>query len=351
MIRMPRMLTAVLAGCLAGSLTARGDDITRFSSKVLLRGKITEETATEVVIELTQRASKKQVRVPLNDIRTLNYDGAAGLVMRRARALENAGQYDKAIAAYREASAPTEPNRARALQFGQRSAEALQALSRRSGRAQALKGLEQFRASHPDTRFHYAAHELIGRLHLADGDTVNAAAAFAELAAAPWPETKMRGANWAGRILMQQGDTKQAAARFAEVIAAQVATEESKRQQQEAMVLRGECLANMQRFQEAEELLTKVIDVASPEEPLIQARAHNTLGDVHRAAGKDVDALLAYLYVELMYKTNHTELPRALYNLAQLWRDVERPGKASAALEKLNRLYPESEWAKQAAAE
>lgn len=326
------------------------DDVTRYSSKIPLRGAIVAENAQAIRIETRQGTQTQEVSVPLNDVLVVNYDGQVGLALRAARNLESSGEYQKALQRYRGAAkeAAGEGLVGAAAEFGVSRVLTMIAL-REPGRVdEAIEQLEEFRSKHPGSRFHYELHELLGQLYMKKGQHAMGRRAFAELAAAPWEDFGLRALCWEGRMLLEAGNFEEAMAKFEEVAAAPSSTPQAKLGQQDALLLKGECLQKLKRYEEAEGLLRQVIDQTPAEEAQVQARAHNTLGDVLREAGKTKDALLAYLYVELMYSTQREARSKALYYIWQLWKEVGRPDFAAEALQKLKRTNPESPWAKRA---
>ena len=71
------------------------------------------------------------------------------------------------------------------------------------------------------------------------------------------------------------------------------------------------------------------------------------LGGIYRAAGgKDQDALISFLTVDLVYNTVPDSHAEALYNLGELWERGSQPERAREARQSLKTSYPVSPWAK-----
>jgi len=68
------------------------------------------------------------------------------------------------------------------------------------------------------------------------------------------------------------------------------------------------------------------------------------LGDAYRAAGKDQDAVISYLTVDLVYNSSPQNREEALYNLVQLWERGKFAERARATREQLESTYPNSPW-------
>jgi tetratricopeptide (TPR) repeat protein len=337
-----QLLLVVGAAATFATLALAADEIDRRGSKGTLRGTITAETATEVTIKGMQTGEMGEVRVPVAELIDVRYDGPAGLALRTAAGLERAGEFTKAIGQYQKAAAGASGFVGAAIEFGQARSAARQALNSPAKLDDALRGLEQFKSKNPNTRHHFALYELIGRLQLEKGDATAARAAFAELAKAPWPEYQNRAAIWEGRILMKSESFAEAVTKFDAIAAASAKTPEEKLRQQEALLAKGECLAQLKKVDEAVELFRKIIDTAAPEETNLQATAQLALGDVLREAGRPKDALMAYLAIDGLYSAHDEAHPRALGHIAQLWDQLGRPELAAAAREKLQRLHPET---------
>jgi len=55
--------------------------------------------------------------------------------------------------------------------------------------------------------------------------------------------------------------------------------------------------------------------------------------------------LIAYLHVDVLFSTEKSFHPEALYNLTRLWNAVQQPDRANEAADKLTSEYPNSPWA------
>ncbi len=338
---------AVLALVVA---TARAEDeVHRFSSKVKLSGKISAESADAITIE--RKDNGKTETVAVNDIDRIQYDGPIGLEVRKAELLEQGGEYAKAIDAYAKAAdqaADGSPAR-RAAQFGGVRSMVRQAERSPDRGGEALQALAQFRSQNPGSRFHYALAEMTGQLALASGKGDAARAAFAELAKAPWPATRLKAALYEGRILLREGKPDQAFARFDEVVRTPGDSGDEQQRKQEARVARAEALIQQKKHAEAEKELRAVIDEVPSSESSIQAAAHNLLGDAEREMGKPKDAMFAYLYVDFMFSGERAEHAKALAYIARLWDQAGHPDRAEEARSRLKATYPASDWLRVAA--
>ena len=92
-------------------------------------------------------------------------------------------------------------------------------------------------------------------------------------------------------------------------------------------------------------MLHEVIQGNPPEDAAAQAPAYNTLGDCLRAANRPKDALFAYLHTDLLYSKDKEEHPRALHQIAELYRQLKQDGRADEFAQRLKQEYPRSPWA------
>ncbi len=141
-----------------------------------------------------------------------------------------------------------------------------------------------------------------------------------------------------GRILEASNKLNDAAEQYQQVIDQRLDTEQERALQIEAMVLKAGCLAQTGRLAEALKQVQAAIDAAPSDQLELQARAHNLKGDLLVQAGKLKDALLAYLYVELMCSRARKERLYALKKIVQVSEQVGRPDLAEQAKKKLEGL-------------
>ena len=70
------------------------------------------------------------------------------------------------------------------------------------------------------------------------------------------------------------------------------------------------------------------------------------LGGAYRAmGGREQDALIQFLTVDLVYNTLPESHAEALFNLGELWDKGSNPERAREARQNLKSAYPSSPWA------
>lgn len=122
---------------------------------------------------------------------------------------------------------------------------------------------------------------------------------------------------------------------------------ETKRQKLLAEVGKARCLAETSSPDEGIKLLEKVIGENEPSDTELFGRAYNALGDCLLKAGKQKDALMAYLHVDVLFYSDPEIHAESLYHLSRLWAAIKKPDCAASARNLLEQRYSGSVWAKQ----
>ncbi|MBY0398017.1 MAG: tetratricopeptide repeat protein [Thermoleophilia bacterium] len=302
-----------------------------------VRGQIQSETAAEVVVKLGANSTT----IPTDQIASVRYDGQPPSFA-LAETREAAGQLAEAAELYKKAAgeAASRPLLAQSATFKQAEAIADLALSDPARQAEATTLLEAFLRANPNSRNAPTALEALARLKLQKGDYAGAEKTVADLA--KLPRGGERSAVLRARILSKRGEHAKAVAELDAIIKA---APEGSARAREAKLARAESLAGEKKFAEAEAEARSVIAALPPEDAPGQSAAYNTLGDCLRAAGKPKDALLAFLHTDLLYAKDKEQHPRALAQIAKLWRELRQDDRAREAEDRLKKDYPRSPWA------
>ena len=84
-----------------------------------------------------------------------------------------------------------------------------------------------------------------------------------------------------------------------------------------------------------------------PEDKSFLSRAYVVLGELYRAVqGREQEALVAYLTVDLVYNVAPESHAEALFYLSNLWAVARQEERSRQAGQILKEAYPQSEWAK-----
>ncbi|MGQ0637441.1 MAG: hypothetical protein ACT4QC_22780 [Planctomycetaceae bacterium] len=328
------------------------ETVTRKHDKPL-SGEVTGVSKTEVTVKV-KSPREETLTIPANEIQHIGWTGESPET-NLARSDEAAGRFQKALDGYKKAQAgskSTNPLARLEIDYAVARAAGRLAAGDPEKAADAIRQLEEFRSKLADHYRYYEAVQLLGELYLAHKDFPKAQAAFDALGRAPWAETKMVARIATARLLAEDGKQEEALAAFDTVAgtSASGAREESLRQ--EAVLGKARVMVSQGQFAGAEKLLAEVIARADPEDARVNAEAHVRLGDCLREQGKDTDALLAYLYVDVLphlasERALHAE---ALFQLARLWDKVGRKDRAAEAREKLQAdELKDSAWARRLA--
>ncbi|MEM8947016.1 MAG: tetratricopeptide repeat protein [Planctomycetota bacterium] len=187
--------------------------------------------------------------------------------------------------------------------------------------------------------------ELRGNVLLAKQDYDGARAQYAKLGKAPAPYFKARSALLTGRSLQAEGDHQQAAAAFDSALDAAKGNAAAESQQLEATLLGAVSQAALGDVEQSTETIKQIIEQSGSEDTQLLAQAYNALGDCHLQAGNAKAAKLAFLHVDLLFRSATAEHARALYELSRLWNDLGQGDRARDAKQRLKEEYPGSRWA------
>jgi tetratricopeptide (TPR) repeat protein len=350
-IRISLMLPAAAASmALLWGGMLQADDVNLISGSTFkqaiggrVRGQVQSESPSEVVVEL----GATKTSVPTDQIQSIRYDGqSASFALAEAR--ESSGQLAESAELFKKAAAESagKPFLYQAALYREAAVLTDLALVEPDRSKDAKDKLAKFIAAYASGRHIAGARACLARLQLLANDYSGAEATIAELAKLP------RGADRAAvlrtKILARQGKHAAAIAELDRLIAGYPKGSE---RQRAALLAKAESLAGMKQFKEAESLLREVIQGNPPEDASAQAPAYNTLGDCLRAANRPKDALIAYLHTDLLYSKDKEEHPRALHQIASLFRELKQDGRATEFAQRLKQEYPRSPWATRKQAE
>jgi len=339
------VISSVLSAALSlgGSGVVKGDDVNLIAGSAVkgaiggkVKGQVQSEWPSEVVVLLGATTTS----VPVDQIASIRYDGQSAN-FQLAESREAGGQLAEAADLFKKAADESagKPFPLQAALF--REAEVLTdlALVEPDRIKEAKERLTRFVQAYPNGRHIAAARGCLARLQLNAGDFKGAEATIAELA--KLPKAGERAAVLKTKILARQGKHTEAIADLDRLIASYPKGSE---RQRAAMLAKAESLAGLKQYKEAETLVRQVIQGNPAEDSTAQAPAYNTLGDCLRAANRPKDALIAYLHTDLLYSKDKEEHPRALHQIAALFRQLKQDGRADEFVKRLKDEYPRSPW-------
>lgn len=314
-----------------------------------LSGTILGTSPTDVEIETEQGDLK---RVPLDKIAEVIFSDeppkltSARSFLMRGRPADALGELESVQASELEgvpAIVMAEMEFAKAAAAGQMAVES------GDGVAAADAAVAGFLSKYARSHHFFEMQQLLGELRAQGGDYATAMQAFELLSKGPGA-FKIQAFNGKGNILVAQGKFADAVREYDAAIAISAGDEASLTRKREAALGKARALSRLGKHADAIALTKATIDAADPEDRSLLSRAYVVLGSLYRAMeGKDQDALIAYLTVDLVYNTVPDSHAEALYYLSELWGKAREEERSRQSGQNLRDAYPQSGWAKKLA--
>ena len=205
--------------------------------------------------------------------------------------------------------------------------------------------LNEFVRTYPQNFHRLEAVEVVGDLLVATGNYAAAQRQYEELVKTPWPDYQVRAHILLGRAFQAQDKHAEAIKEFDTALALVGSDAANKSPQLTATLGKAVSLVETGKVDEGVRMVEEVIRDGDPEDQELHARAHNTLGSCYRLAGKTQDALLAYLYVDVLCSNVPEAHAEALHYLVPLWEETGQEARAREARQLLRDRYGGSRWA------
>jgi len=327
--------------------TAWAFDVVRAAGRPVISGKVLRTSQLEVVVE--QGSSDGLIKkVPVNEIIGITYDQDP-TPLKTARTHVAGGHFEEALGSLEKLdSARIGREEIKAdVEFYKAYCRAQLALGGHGEVAAAGKEMIAFVSSHAESYHWLKANEIVGDLLVANGSFAAAETYYAKLGEAPWNDYKMRAGVAIGRALLAQKKYAEALRSFEMVLALTADGDRAESQRIAATLGKARVLAAENNPDEAVKLAEGVLGRLNADQTDMLAQAYNVLGTAQRAAGRAKDARFAFLHVDLLYSSVPEAHAEALFNLAQLWGELQRPDRAAQARQTLQQQYKNSPWAKQ----
>lgn len=342
-------LLALWAATLVSSAVLAKDQVRRVKGEKAVTQSCTvrDMSPAEVTVEGDAGVVEK---IPVTEIEYIRFDSEPpSFQLVRSGAIN--GNYESALTQLAKVeSTPGLIDRAdfkSDIEFYKAYCKAKMALAGGGDLLEAGRLMFAFVGSHPKNYHALAANEVLGDLLVQNQKYVEAQDAYSKLANVPFPEYKMKSGVLVGRALVAQKKYPEAEKAFDGVLAI-AAVPGTESQRLAATLGKATCLAESSKPDEAVKLVDEVISKAGPEDTDLLSRSYNTLGNcLAKKPGGEKEALLAFLHVDVLYVGNAQAHAEALFNLAKLWNQVNKPERAAQAVQMLKDRYPNSAWAKQ----
>jgi tetratricopeptide (TPR) repeat protein len=337
------LLLAPFTSQLMAQDTITLDRSARAGSKIV--GKITDVSPTEITVT----SSGSERKVPVNQVQRISLAGEPA-ALRQARSAVLSGQYEQALeslAGLTDADAKETVLR-QEIGFYRIFARAQLALLGGGDPKAAEAEMKAFAARERTTFHFYEIAELLGDLAQASGDYAGAAGYYGYLARAPWPDYELRSNVLLAGALRSQGKLSEAITQYDRALAVNASDPVAVRQQTLARIGKAACQAQQGHASAAIAELEGVITKNDPADERVFAQAYLALGTAYQQADQTLDAVLAYLHIDLLFYGQREAHAEALYNLTELWPKVDQPARAVESRQLLQSRYAGTIWAKRA---
>jgi tetratricopeptide (TPR) repeat protein len=332
-------MTAILASALLHSAAnAQLQDRVYSLTGSPSSGTIGKMTPSEVMLGSARR--------PVNEIKRLEFGGEPR-ELTAARQLALQGQYEKALESLKkiDRNAVKRGFIAQDILYFEAYSQAKLALRGTGDKRAAASAVADFRTKFPENFHFFEASQLFGELAVASNSFAAAEDAFKALLQAPWDDYKMKASVLVGRAMIAQEKYAEAAKEFDKVAGQAVNSAAALRQKRFAAVGKAMCLAETGAIDEGVKMVTQIVAENDPQDSELMGRAYNALGRCHLKAGRDMDALLAYLRVDLLFFSNPDIHAESLYHLRTLWEKANKQNRAVQAKNLLEQRYAGTRWA------
>jgi tetratricopeptide (TPR) repeat protein len=345
------LLACGVAGAVSLTATAPGTALGQAADRVNLvggtsvAGKIVSVSPVGVDVENNDGDTQK---VAIETVREVQF-GAEPQSLKNARAMllrgRGADARDEVGKIEADELDGAEPLVLAEVDFVKAAATAQAVLDAGGDLAAAGKAVADYLAKHPKSHHFFQMQELLGDLRARAGKPAEALAAYQQLDAGP-PALKVRAASAKAAMLVAQGKPDEALAEYDAAIKLAGNEKASQPQKRSAELGKARCLSLQGKHDAAVEMTVQIVKDSSPEEKELLARAYNVLGTAYRAmGGREQDALIQFLTVDLVYNTLPESHAEALFNLGELWDKGSNPERAREARQNLKAAYPASPWA------
>ena len=321
------------------------DTITKRSDGKKVSGTIAAMTRTELTIKRNQSTES----IPANDIAGIEWEqGSADYKL--ALAEENGGKIDNAASRFQKARNETQTTNTMLkgeYDYAVARILAKQALLNPEKRDLAIQKLEAVQKAYSEhIRYFESLLQLI-QLQVAAND-MSAVQSTAELLKkSPWKNDQLIAQISEARVLLSQGQTDRAIAGLEAAGGGAAAEPVEIRRRKEALLGQARGLIAQARFDAAVAILEPLTDEQGAiESESVLAEAYVLEGQALRGLGKNKEAALAYLHVDVLFPRESAFHAEALFQLVSLWKLIQHPDRSTEAANKLAQLYPNSEWRK-----
>jgi tetratricopeptide (TPR) repeat protein len=343
------VLVWLAASVLSASTALAVDAVYLVDGQML--GKVKQVSRLEVLLERPGGEGEIE-KIPVNRVRWIKFESESPQLGLARAAIYTNGNFDEGLRVLAKV-APADLKdelQKQDHEFLSAYSTARKAASTGEPAADAIAALKTYLGRYPESYHTFQAVEALGDLLSADGQWDAAVAEYLKLEESGFADLKLRGAIGRARGLQKQKKFDDAISAFDAALAqaGNPPAEDLIGVVQSATLGKASCLTESNRADQAVAMIEAVIMEAKPEDHELHARAYVAHGNALRKAGRDGEALLAFLHVDVLYSTFPEQHSEALYNLVDLWKVVMKLQESRQALDLLIERYPNSQWAKPA---
>jgi tetratricopeptide (TPR) repeat protein len=212
-------------------------------------------------------------------------------------------------------------------------------------RASAEKELLAFVTANKDSFHFYEAAELLGDLAFAGGAFDEAARRYNALSNAEAPDVQMRGAYLTAKALLAGGGAAEALGKFEQIIASSQNDAGAARIKAFCEVGKARAMIETGKTAEGIALAQAAIDKNDPKDSELFGTAYNALGIGYLKSNQKKSAVIAFLYVDLLFPSDKQAHAESLYHLEKLWTEQGKTDRAQACRNMLKEQYGGTVWA------
>ena len=305
-------------------------------SKTMISGEVSKVSPDSVSI----KSSGKTRDIGVEQIDRINFgDDPSGL--QTVRASVKNGQLEQAKAQLGTVKSEGRPFVKQEIAFFKAAIDAKLALRGEGSVNDAARLVGGFLKSSPGSFRYFEACETMGDLAMSLGKFDSAVKYYERLAKSKSSGIAAEGSLLLGDAWLLKGDPKKAEAMFQRCTT-------TKDPRLKAIGQLGVASSRAKAGDSSDQtiaMIEKVIEEYDSSDVELFARAYNALGEAYLAAGKTESALDAYLHTDLLFYRDTGKHAEALFHLAKLWAEVNKPSEASRAKKTLTQRYPNSVWA------
>ncbi|MEZ6046374.1 MAG: tetratricopeptide repeat protein [Planctomycetaceae bacterium] len=324
------------------------DRITQVGVDKAITGKITGMTNQEISLE-TRRDGV--LKVTPNQVLEIKWDDEPPRFS-AGRSYEEKGMFQRAYEAYQEALTDLEPDHPmikadiefHILRLKARMVMSGATLPDNQKPADLINALKTFLDQHKENYVYYPGRMILGRLAHQQGNP-DALQYFLELQETPWTNYQIWGFTAQGHQQLGENKIPEAIASFEKALSLPFSTKEDEIARAEATLGKANALTAQQKTTEAIPLIDELIKTIPAEAAETQARIYLAQGKIYQQLGRNEEAVVALLHVDILYPQSAPEHAESLYYLSKLWAAMGQPDRATTASSQLSSDYPDSRWA------